>query len=540
MAKYDVVIIGAGPNGLTTGAYLSRAGLKVLLLERRLEAGGGLATEEVTIPGYLHNTHSIYHMMVDYAPPYRDFDLAGTYKCRYVYPSLQVLMPLAGGGALGLYTDVEKTCQSIARVSRHDAESYRRMASQFQEYMDAFLAPATYVSPLPLLEQAMKLDSSPLGEAISVLSEKSPRTIIDELFESEPVKLFFSYLACQWGLPYDGDGLGYMAALFLNRSANQRLCIGGSHMISQALAKIVVENGGMIWGSQRIKGIAVDKGVARGVELEDGRVIEASQAVVSSLDPHQTFLKLVGEKNLTSDFVEKVKGWQWEKWSFFTVHLAMKEAPDFSATVNHPDANQAFVYLLGYDRLQDLLDHWQAIDRGEVPDRAGFTCSFPSVQDPSQAPDGHCSGLITQLVPYNLKGGADGWYPLKFKEQRIQRCMDILTRHAPNITMEKVLWHEGHSPVDIQNKFYDMRQGSIKQGAYTPFQMGYLRPNDECSDNRTPIKNLYLCGASCHPGGLITFGPGYVAAGTIAQDLGATKWWPEPEHVSQAREKGLL
>ena len=96
------------------------------------------------------------------------------------------------------------------------------------------------------------------------------------------------------------------------------------------------------------------------------------------------------------------------------------------------------------------------------------------------------------------------------------------------------------TPVDIQNKFIDMVQGSIKQGAYHPFQMGYLRPNEECSQSRTPVKNLYLGGASCHPGGLVLLGPGYLAANAVVEDHSVDRWWPEPEIVTKARQAGLI
>ena len=108
--KYDIIIIGAGPNGLALGAYLSKTGLKVLLLERRHEAGGGLATEEVTLPDFIHNTHAIYMMMADYAPIYQDFKLEELYNVKHVYPSLQFVLPLSDGRCLCLYSDVDKTC----------------------------------------------------------------------------------------------------------------------------------------------------------------------------------------------------------------------------------------------------------------------------------------------------------------------------------------------------------------------------------------------------------------------------------------------
>jgi phytoene dehydrogenase-like protein len=108
------------------------------------------------------------------------------------------------------------------------------------------------------------------------------------------------------------------------------------------------------------------------------------------------------------------------------------------------------------------------------------------------------------------------------------------------MTKDKVLFQYVSTPADIENKFPNMVQGSIKQGAYHPLQMGFLRPNEDCSQNRTPVKNLYLGGASCYPGGLVTFGSGYLAANTIAEDLGVKKWWSEPKIITAARGKGLL
>jgi phytoene dehydrogenase-like protein len=111
-----------------------------------------------------------------------------------------------------------------------------------------------------------------------------------------------------------------------------------------------------------------------------------------------------------------------------------------------------------------------------------------------------------------------------------------MEKYAPNMTKENVMWEYIASPLDISNKFLDMFQGSYKQGAYHPLQMGYNRPNDECSQARTPIKNLYLSGASAHSGGLVTFGPGYIGANIIAEDLGVKKWWKDPDHLAKAKK----
>lgn len=537
--KHDVIIIGAGPNGLTTGAYLSKAGLKVLVLERRTEGGGGLATEEVTIPGFFHNTHSIYHMMVDYAPPYKDFQIEEVYGCKYIRPPLQFALPLSDGRCLCLYTDVDKTCNSIAQFSQRDATSYRNFYHKLNRYMEAFLGPATYVPPLGLLEQVAKLEKTEIGKEINAYTEKSPREIVDEFFENKHVRAMMLYIACHWGLEHDVEGVGYLALVNLNRSTNYQLCAGGSHMLAQALMKAVIENGGMIWGSQQIKRIVLQDGAATGVELDDGTIIEADKGIVSSIDPYQTFFKLVGEGNLEKDFVKKLKTWKWEKWSLFVSHLALEEPPNFSAAAANPDVNKAFVYIIGCETEEELIKHWEAIGRGELTS-AGFNCCFPSIHDPSQAPLGRHTGLISQMVPYQLKEGADKWYRIKFKEEHGERCLTTLRKYAPNLTADKILWSSFCTPMDIENKFTDMVEGSIKQGQYHPLQMGYNRPNDECSQNITPVKRLYLCGSSCHPGGLITFGAGYVAANRIAEELGVKKWWTEPEIITKAKEVGLL
>ncbi|MBI4317703.1 MAG: NAD(P)/FAD-dependent oxidoreductase [Chloroflexi bacterium] len=539
MAKYDVVIIGAGVNGLLAGAYLSKAGLKVLLVEKRYEAGGGLATEEVTWPGFLSNTHAVYMMMVDYAPAYNDFEIERKYDVRHVYPSLQVAMPLADGRSLCLYSDVEKTCRSIAQFSQKDAAAYAEMSANFGRFVAEFLAPATYVPPVPAIEQAVKLELTELGRDLSAYSEKSPQAIVDGLFENEHVRTLMLYLACHWGLPYDVEGVGYLVPLYINRAVNTRMVVGGSHRISQAFTKVILENGGAMMTTTLVKRIIVDGGSARGIELTDGTVIEANRAVVSSLDPHQTFLKLVGEKILGQEFAEKIRGWIWEDWSLFQVDVALEESPNFLAARGNPDVNNALMYVLGYESVDELIHHFDAMAAGQVVEGAGFNLCFPTLHDPTQAPPGQHVGVISQMAAYNLKEGADRWW--KVRKTLPEKLLATLRRYAPNVTDDKLMGTVyATSPLDIENKFNNMVQGSIKQGKYHPLQMGFLRPNEDCSDGRTPVKNLYLCGACIHPGGLVLLGSGYLAAGAVADDLGVARWWTEPAYVQEARANGLL
>lgn len=539
--RFDIIIIGAGPNGLELGAYLSKAGLKVLLLERNLEIGGGLAAEAITLPGYIHNTHAIYMMMVDYAPLYADLKLEEELKLKHLYPPLQFAMPLSDGRSVCLYSDPERTCQSIAKFSQHDADSYRELYRTCRRAVDDFIAPATYVPSVPTLDQVVKLQQTELGREISDFAEKTPKEIIDEYFENEHVKALMLYVATQWGLGYDQSGMGYLVLLYLDRATSYRMVVGTSHMVSQALYKIIYQNQGQVLNSQRIKRIIVEGGTAKGVELDDGTIFQADRAVVSTIDPHQTFLKMVGEEHLEEEFVEKVQSWMWEKHSLMGLHLALAEAPNFAAAAADPEINQAFIYLLGYETDEDLIADYEAIERGEVRDKASFNCCFPTVHDPSQAPPGRHTGLLSRLAPYRLAdGGPEKYYRMPYKEELAGQFLTTLEKYAPNLTRDKVLWHYISTPLDVENKFANMVEGSIKQGLYHPLQMGYLRPNEECSQYRTPIDNLYIAGASCYPGGAVIWGPGYNAANTIAEDLGVDKWWSEPEMVTRAREKGLL
>jgi phytoene dehydrogenase-like protein len=135
-------------------------------------------------------------------------------------------------------------------------------------------------------------------------------------------------------------------------------------------------------------------------------------------------------------------------------------------------------------------------------------------------------------------GGGQRWY--KIRHEHAKQNIEMLRKYAPNMTDDNILWTYIASPLDIENKFADMVEGSIKQGGYYPLQMGYLRPNELCSQYATPVKNLYLCGASTFPGGLVTYGAGYNAANRIVEDLKIQKWWKEPEIVTKAKAGGLL
>ena len=538
--KFDIIIIGAGPNGLQAGAYLSKAGEKVLVLERRYECGGGLWTEETTLPGFLHSTHAIYMMMTDFAPVYKDFQLEEEYGVHHIHPDLIWAMPFSDGKCLCIYKDVERTCKSVAQFSQKDAESYLEFYHFTKKCVDEFIGPATYIPPAGALDQIVLLQKLEFGSEMGEWSEMNAMDIIDKRFENDQVKALLLYVCTHWGVRYNMNALGYLVLLYLNRAHSYQLVKGGSHMVAQALNKVIHENKGLVKNNQRVKKIIVEGGEARGVEMEDGVVYEAIKAVISTIDPHQTFLELVGEDKLDFALADKMKRWQWEAYSLLGIHSALEEMPQFTAAASNPDINSAGIYILGYENVQELRDYIDAIYEGDIPDTIGFNCCFPSNHDPSLAPPGRCVSHISSMMPYDLKeGGAERWYNYKFREEMTKRCLGVLECYAPNITKDKVLQTHISTPLDCENMFADMRKGSIKQGMYQPLQMGFLRPHEECSRHRTPIKNLYVGGSCVYPGGCVIWGSGYLAANRVAQDYGIKRWWPEPEFITKLKEKGF-
>ena len=539
--KFDFIILGAGPNGLAIGAYLSKAGQRVLLLEKRLEEGGGLMTEQVTLPDFYHNTHALYMMMADMAPVYEDFEFETRWDVHHVFPDLQVALPTRDGRCLCFYRDVDKTCQSIAQFSDKDAKAYRTMHGRYDEMMRKILGPQTYVpmDPAPLM--AHKAQLTALGRELSELAEMTPQEIVCGMYENDVVRTALLYMGTHWGLDYAQSGVSYMVPIYLNRMVTYQLTRGGSHRVSNALYKSIFAHQGQIRQSVRIKQILVERGEARGVLLEDGREYLAEKAVVSTLNPHQTFLDYVGRENLEQDFVDMVENYMWEKWSLNNLHLALNDVPHFKAADHNPDIDKALFYILGFEGMKELTDYYDAITIGDLPERFGLTCTFPSVHDSYQAPAGKATAYISQMAPYDLRdGGKDRWYKRDFRAARAEQMIELVSLYTTNTDKSHILKSYMTTPVDIENKYATMVKGGYKHGAYHPLQMGYLRPNQDCSQYRTPIKNLYVGGASVAPGGMIIWGPGYNCANAVAEDYGIEKWWQQPEMVRSAIEQGYI
>jgi phytoene dehydrogenase-like protein len=543
--KYDVIIVGGGPNGLTAGAYLARAGARVLLIERRHETGGGLVSEDFS--AFRFNLHAIYMLMMDVMPPYDDLDLYAE-GCVYLQPEVQVSLLTRDGKALTLYRDLDQSVESIRKFSPKDAERFRDVYLESKELSFGAIIPLTYTLPVPTLDFVDMLQKSDIGQKILDIGEKTPREIVDEWgFENPLLQTLILHLVCMWGLEPDVSGVGFLVPLYLNRMLNMSLIKGGSHRLSSALQRAIIASGGDVLESYTVTKIVVEDGTATGVEVgltnaeEQGRKTFEAKVVITSTDPLTTFTKLITEEimePISMGCVETAKQWEWEHWSLFGLHLALKERPQFRAADFDPAVNDAFIKIIGYDNPDDFLSHLNGLGAGELSTAGHITVT--SDLDPLQAPVDVQPGVATfrfeALAPYEAKEGKWDDIAASYGD----RLLSTIQEYAPNVDRSKIIRRYDNSPAYIEQKFANMVRGSFKHGAYKPTQMGYMRPNIECSGYRTPVKNLYLCGASTYPGGMVLLGGGYNAARVVAEDMGIDPWWSEPDYIVKAREMKLV
>lgn len=510
--RYDAIVIGGGPNGLLTTAYLARAGARVLLIERRHETGGGLNTDEYF--GFRLNLHAIYHMMSDVMPAYRDLDLPSL-GLRYVYPEVVAAFCLSDGNSLIFTRDPRETARSIEQLSPHDAAAFLAMWDDFQPMLDQYLIPMTYRPPMAAIDQIVEFQETEVGTRLAEISELNFVEMLDEYgFEDPRVRMALLSFVAMWGFHLE-DPLGYLFPIYLCRMLAAGLVKGGSHRLSSAIYRSLLTHGGQVLDRSDVTRILVEDGKAVGVEVEGGKRFSAS-AVVSTLNPEQTFLKLLDESALPSDLRSAAGSWEWEERSLFGLHLGIKGEVTFRSA--DPRVNEAMIVFCGLDTEDELAAHLLRIDQGGADECDWVHITTPTRFDATMAPAGHQLLRAESVVSYDAdwESGAKAFG---------DACLERIGEHAD---LGEIVLRREYTPRDIEAKLTTMKHGSIKHGAYSPLQMGFLRPNDMCSSSATPIPGLFLGGASMYPGGMILGAPGYIAANIVGEALGiSTPPWEE-------------
>ncbi len=523
--KYEAIIIGGGHNGLTTAAYLARAGKKVLVLERRHVLGGAAVTEEV-FPGF---KFSVCSYVVSLLRPeiIRDLDLPR--HGLEILPLDGTFTPMPSGDYLWRVNDHGKTHREIARHSKLDAEAYDEFGKAMQA-MCRFVKPIlSMVPPDPATlnpKELMKLlfigrrfqgmTSEDKYNQVQLMT-MSAIDFLDQWFETDVLKATMSasgIIGTFLGVRSPGTAyvlLHHYMGEIDGAFRSWGFARGGTGAISHAIADAAREAGAEIRTQAPIAKIMVKNGKATGVVLANGDEIYAN-IISSSVDPRLTFTKFIQEGTLPSEFLEAVNRYKF-RGSSGKVNLALDALPSFKCMPGPgPHLRGAISISPSVEYMERAYDDAKY---GNFSRRPYIDMVIPTLTDPSIAPPGkHIMSCFVQYAPYKLRPGLN-WDDQK--EAFGDNVINTIAEYAPNIK-DIILHRQVVTPLDLERDF-GLSEGNIFQGELSLEQLFFLRPVPGWAQFRTPIKNLYMCGSATHPGGGIMGGPGRLAALEILKDF---------------------
>jgi phytoene dehydrogenase-like protein len=526
MSVFDGVVIGAGHNGLTLAAYLARAGMKIAVLERNVRVGGGCSTDSDRLPGYRLNLHANFYMGMSHCPLIEDLELY-RYGFSYIEPPVQQAAVFRDGTGIVIYKDLERSCASLARFSKQDAETFRELWQTYCVEMRPLLACLLYNAPMPR-EQLLDRLSGPKAKELLSHAQHDLFSVVRKHFVDERIRtLFTSYMHVITTENVAGAGIVF-PAIFAN-IASFTLPVGGAVSLVDALTRAVEAGGGEVITGADVKEIVVKGGRATGVKLADGKTIEGKKFVVSAIDFPST-VQMAGAELFPEPVREKAKAWHWGNHSLVTLHLALRHAPVYRAAAFDPDIARAYNIFFGMENIDEVASCFDDCAAKRFPKVLMGNGACNSAFDPTYAPPGRHSAFWWPFAPYSVDGGPQNWDAQR--ADYTERVLNYWRAYASNLDGDNVLGSTLFTPLDVERLNSNMRQGAVRMGAYVPNQLGINRPHPLMPGSRTPVEGLYLCGSSSGNGGGVNGAPGYIAANAIADDLRLNRTWtplPAPE-----------
>jgi phytoene dehydrogenase-like protein len=513
--RFDIVVAGAGHNSLITAAYLAKAGYRCVVLEGRAIAGGGVKSAHLTLPGFVHDVCSSAHNGIHGNPLLREDELKlGNYGLEYIYPDPVFHMPFAGGSYLTQWRDLDRTCEEFAKFSKKDGAAYRRMIAEY-ETVKPLLNAVTF-SPIgfgkPLYD---RLAPHPQGKMWLRRLAMSAWEILQETFEDDHCRAFM--LGCPYGLQPILDPASARAAYIpLHQQRESRpLPKGGSGALSEALSRFIEAHQGTILTNKWIKQLIIENGKCVGVECADNSSYRADKAVVSTIHIKQ-LVDMAPKELWGEDFLLGVATWE-AGLTLFATNYATTEPPRYKVDGGILSPVHSGFMLSSERAMRMSYDYAIGAVNLEDPPLHVICCSLA---DPTRAPAGMHTVKVVAYQPYQLQEGPQHWDAIK--HQVSDANLKFLQYFSPNLTEDKILARTIESPLDLERMNPHNWHGSCHAGGSGPAQSGAMRPVPGYAQHRMPIPGLYQTGATTHPGGSVTGGPGRNAAAVMLKDFGTS------------------
>ena len=523
---YDAIVIGAGHNGLTAAAYLARAGLSTLVLERRDIVGGCCVTEEIA-PGCRVSTTSYIASML--RPEVISELRLAEHGLRMIPCDPAIQVPFPDGHIVPWWADRERARDEFSKISAKDAARFVQVDDQLKKL-------ARYLQPF-FLEPPPEIDTSSFkgwsdlfraGKRFRGISNREIAQLVsfltgslgeflDQNYESEKMKTMFlaNNVYGKHGGPYQpGTAIGLLFHLLSGGEHELQgfygHVMGGMGSITQALAAAGKKLGAEIRTAASVAHIDVRDGRARFVVLDDGTELRG-RIVLSNADPKRTFLGFLDAKELPEDFLSSVRGIKMDG-PCAKVNMVLAEEPRFTGTSPAATPLERTFYTL-VPSLEFAERCYDIAKFGDIPEELWVDCVVSSNADASLAPPGkHILTCFVQYVPYRLRQG--NWD--EKRELLGDRVVKKIAEYAPNVP-GAIVARQVLTPLDLE-RTYGLTEGNIFHGDLRLEQLFFMRPVPGWSQYRTPIDGLYLCGAGAHPGGGVTGAPGRNAAHQALRD----------------------
>lgn len=515
--SYDIVVAGGGHNGLVAACYLAKAGLKVCVVEKNDKVGGGVMTRELTVPGFKHDVCSVAHTLLQANPLLRndELQLKSKFGLQYINPDKMTAIFYDDGSTLEFYTDLERTCQAIAKFSARDAEAYRRFNHQVFQSLDMMVM-GMFHAPPSASTQAVMMEQSAVGQGLMRTQSISAWDFINEWFENDKVKIALARYASEAMMnPFDnGTGFGFYIILPFMHRYGVGIPVGGSGAFADALRACLESHGGTVRTSSPVKQFKLSGGKATGVILDSGDEILAKRAVISSLHAKQVFPDMVRGATLPEGFESRIRTLKHSSFQPFNMHVALHEAPRYKVG---PAVDDFFWVERSHSDPEQFARAFRDLEYG-IPRRDFVAYVTQDTYDKTRAPAGKRVLNMYAFAPYNVKGGAAKWDEIG--KEVAHGFLDDLRKLTTNMTDDNIIGFSWMTPLDIERHNNAMMQADILHFGSYNWQIGGNRPAPGFGQYQSPVEGLFMAGASTHPGGGVTASSGRNVARLLMEEFG--------------------